>query len=651
MRLLIRVAALLSVLPASYGAVGDVVSSSSTYFVDGVIDVIPTNSVINSVDREFSPRYYDSTKAGPWTIPYSDGTEGDSLMCWSHAATNSLQYWQDVYGVFYNDKGYMAKFGMSAARTLPNGTIGTEDYYGATVPNARQLEIAKSIYTSGRPDRGGKFGEATEWFLKRDYTTYYEEKQSNGSVYKWTISPGGYYSNYFGNNSSYISIYSEYLQTLDSIGTTSGYTPFANGDIGELTETLLPGFGLEKQSDGSYVQTQQGMLPFIGIWYDKTEEQEDGSTKTFSYGHMVSAYGFTLDDAGNIKSLLLVNGDDKATTWEQVYLKVNEAGKMQLYFDADYKTEWLNKAYYIGEVSYINTPEVLQKMLAEYQSADEALVWNGGASEWKSEAHGVELPTEAAGWDVLVDGEDIAEEHHGYYHSYGADGRAVRFDSHGTKREITIVGTVAPGDIEVAEGAYTFKAGEAAVLAGSGRLTVRSGASLSSELVVTGRAVTVESGASLRAERVAVVGDFSALQAATTYSLREAVVPEQAVVAAELDLTAADSLIMETSVSLDGNDLLLRSGSALTMSVDADRVNYLFTDIDTLSIDGTQQRSFSESASAYFTAENLEGYRLVYAAPAGTLALIHNSLLIPEPTTATLGLVALVALAARRRRR
>ncbi|MBQ3525979.1 MAG: PEP-CTERM sorting domain-containing protein [Akkermansia sp.] len=654
-------------IPHTFAATGDTVvsNSSATYVAEGMT-VTGIGTGYAAINRTQSTRFYDSNKGGPWTTPYSDGTEGDSLMCWSHATSNSLQYWQDVYGVFYRDSGNMAEIGSNEPRELPNGYYATEsitDYNGEVVngeypkvevPNAKQLNIAKDFYNNWE-NSGGKFGPAADWYFKWDSTT--------------STSPGGYYSEYFGNGndsrSSFVTIYSQHIEDMDPYvqGTSAGHSAFANNDLNGLKEALLPGFGLEKQANGSYVQTNEGILPFIGIWYDTT----DSSGETLSYGHMLTAYGFTLNADGSLKSILIGNGDDNVARAQELFLKINSDGKIQLYRNSACTTPFIAGCnYYIGEVSYINTPEVLQNMLTEYRSLDEAAVWNGGATEWSTQVDVVdsEIADSSTGWDILVDGANIDEKHHAYYHGYALEGRNVEFGEHAdaNNRTVTVTGTVHARNITVSAAGYEFKAGEDAAIAGAGEgekanLTITSGASLSSEVQLNLGDLTLENGAVLSSDKVIEVhGAFLVkLQEAATFGLARAAVTPEASVHADLDLRDATSITLNAEVNMNDHNLILSADTPITLSLnEVDGSIMFFTNIKQLSIvDGEVTTVVAEGANLtqYFSnittadGRDLSGYQVIYSS--GTLSMT----LVPEPTTATLSLLALAALAARRRRK
>lgn len=634
----------LSALSLSYAhaAVGDVVTinAKNPYYIEGVIDTTPTNSVITSVDRELSTRFYDSNKGGPWTKPYSDGTNGDSLMCWSHASTNAIQYWQDVYGVFYKDSGNMKATSSSTPRPLYNGYYAsnpeeghdTEVWFGATVPNERRMDIARAFY-AGWPNSGGKFRNGVDWYFRWDSTTAKD-------------APGGYYSEYFGNYN----------------GSTPAYvsTEITN-NMGVLKNSLLTALGLEQQTGGSFVQVQEGLLAGLSITRDVYDNGQ-----LLTYGHAINCIGVNLDNNGNLVSILITNGDDDISQMQQIYLASdpNDSGKIKIYRDAACSTLWQSGTeWYVTDVSYINTPEVLQNMLSEYRDTNEAAVWSGTSTEWSTQVDVVdsEIADASTGWDVYVDGstgKEIAEQHHGYYHGYALEGRNVLFDDHAAEgnRTVTINGTVSAGHIEVAAADYQFKKGTDGAIAAGADMTVRSGASLDSEVVLVLHDLELEQGALLSStETITVTGSFlTSLQESASFSLRNAVTPS-ASVAANLDLRMATSITLNTAVDMNGHNLILSADTPITLSLnEVDGSIIFFTNMAQLSIvDGKVTTVVAEGANLtqYFSnittadGRDLSGYQVIYSS--GTLSMT----LLPEPTTATLSLLALAVLATRRRRK
>lgn len=600
-------------------AVGDVVSGTNTqYVVDGVV-------YSGSVNYVQSTRFYDSNKGAPWAGYYSDGrTERDNLMCWSHVASNAIQYWQDVYGVFYTDKGYTT--GGLEARELYNGYYSTElrsgyDTNGVMIEdkevgNAKEINVARAFFANWNND-GAFFIEGADWYFRGGAT--------NKDL---PYATGGYYSNYFGDAGSSTPAY---------VAKTIG------GDMNALKLALAESLGLEQQSDGSYVQVREGAVAALSIMATS--------------GHAINCVGFNTNSDGDLVSIIVADGDDNSARLETIYLKSNGT-EIRMYRDAACSRAWklmsTTKFYHIREVAYINTPEVLENMLSEYRDTNEAAVWNGSSSEWTTQEDVVdsEIADDSTGWDIYVDGstgKDIAEEHHGYYHGYALKGRNVQFGDHAAvdNRTVTINGTVSAGHIEVAAAGYTFKAGENAAIQAGADLTLRSMASLNSELTLQLNNLTLESGAILAASSpITVKGNFLAtLKQEASVSLRVAATPG-VMIDADLDLSEANTVTLETTVDLMNHTLTLREGQSIVVN-GMNGTTPFFSNIGTLYING---QAISEGTDL--------SEQLVFLSQNGTEltnidAIYRDGSIwasIPEPTTATLSLLALAALVTRRRR-
>ena len=116
---------------------------------------------------------------------------------------------------------------------------------------------------------------------------------------------------------------------------------------------------------------------------------------------------------------------------------------------------------------------------------------------------------------------------------------------------------------------------------------------------------------------------------------------------ADLDLSAAKQIILETSVSLNDHTLTLAEGQSITLSSVDENLPF-FTDISQLIIGGKQIAEGTDLGDhlVFISPENKEY-------PNISFIYQNNSILaasIPEPTTATLSLLALAALATRRKR-
>ena len=645
---------------SAVAAIGDSITPSDkvAYHVDGIkmsANYGTTSWNYASVVQAESTRLYDSNKGAPWTGSYADGTEYDSLMCWTHVATNSIQYWQDVYGVFYKDSGNQNATSSGSARELPNGYLGQENIYESgtyvDVNNARELDIAKAFYNSWK-NTGGSFGDAADWFFKADSTT--NPWAANG---QWTYAqphpakdydstfscgtPGGYYSEYFGNGNSD----RDAFVTISAANQTSAAdSTFAYNDREAIKQALLAGFGFTRQDDGSYVQTQEGMTAAISL-----------------SGHVLNCYGFTTDANGNLNTVLIADGDNGTTRLQELQIKeVN--GKLVLYRSSS--SAYINSSTYIDGISYINTPEVLRNMLTEYRSLDEAAVWNGQEANgiWETQVDVVdsEIADEKTGWDVLVNGENIDTKHHDYYHGYALEGRKVLFDDHADadKRRVTINGTVSTPQIEIAAEGYEFVKGTNGAITPGADLVLRSGASLHSGVELALNNLSLEFGATLSMAEAAgiikVSGEFRVGKVdMSAFSARSTTLPA-ASIDADLDLTAATLLVMDGAVDMNGHTLLLNQGATITLNFDAP-AGYdipLFTHIGLLEIEGLGQidigTNLTEVLNITYQENTLPSNfcQLVYT-DTGSITLM----IIPEPATTTLSLLGLCSLAIRRRRR
>lgn len=647
--------------PAVFAAVGDTINPSGkiAYHIDGVkINYGGTLISSTAVVQSESTRLYDSSKGGPWTgsYPDADRTPYDNLMCWTHVAANSIQYWQDVYGVFYKDTGNKNATNSSSARKLPNGYVSKEEVYefssgsNVTVNNARVLPIAEAFYNSWK-NTGGSFDDAADWFFKADSTTNpwdakgkwsgdapHPDKDNDASFNCGT--PGGYYSEYFGNGNS---TRDAFVTITAAEQTSAANSTFAYNDREAIKQALLAGLGFTRQENGSYVQTQEGMMAALSL-----------------SGHVLNCYGFTTNDKGELYSVLIADGDDDAnkTLLRELLIKDNDADKTLVLYSNDRKP-YINSSTYIDGVSYISTPEVLQNMLKEYRSLDEAAVWNGKETNgvWETQVDVVDsvIADETTGWDVRVDGDNIDAKHHDYYHGYALEGRKVRFDDHADTdhRRVTINGTVHTREIEIAAEGYEFVKGTNGAIAAGADMVIRSGAGLHSEVGLNLGLLSLEAGASLSlAESVGAikVSDEFRVEApaVSAFSLRSSTLPA-ANIDADLDLTDTSIVVLEAAVDMNGHTLLLNRDAAITLRSDTAITDYIpfFTNVGMLEIEGIGQiatgTDLTEILNVTYTGD--DSFKLIYTED-GSI-----SLMIPEPATTTLSLLGLCGLAMRRRRK
>ena len=591
------------------GFIADGVKGTNGYFYGGEF----TSDIKNTT------RFYDSTKG------WAKGNDfSDSQMCWAHTASNLIQYWQSYYGVFYKGNYGELPYGSDYTRTLQSPMAGGSS---TVIDDPMRLNVAHKILNYYQSNSAGNVYDATNYY------------------FTWTGDSGGYFSEYFGAVGVGQSNYEGQTAIVSQITTLSSFT-----------DALLPALGISKEGN-TYTQTEAGLIAHLNI--------SDGTNS-----HTLTCYGMTLDADGKIKTVVYADSDDnklntiyadgRVPVLSTAYV-VEENGSVYLYKKDTYSGEMVkiygDGDYYVGAVTHINTPDVLKQMLAEYSDVEnEAQVWNGGSSVWSiQEASTEELPTAATGWDVHVNGESItAQGHDGYYHTYSVDGRDVVFGNHAIadKRNVSIVGTVSAGHIDIAASGYTFTKGsdDAAIKAGAD-MTVRSGASLHSELEIQLNNLTLEAGSTLQIlDRIEVTGNFVTGAAETSaYTTRATVAPEVNILSA-LDLREADSITLQATVNMNGNELYLSEGAKFYISRknEGDEIA-AFTNIGRLYLGDSMTESYIINAEIYYAgSETPLEYLLVYNQQLGSLSFVNS---IPEPTTTTLSLLALTALVGRRRRR
>lgn len=620
--------ALLCSSPLLSAKVGDTLNLTAGFVADGVAASF-TNGVMTfgKTELQASTRFYDSQKG--WV---AGSSYGDSYMCWAHTSSNMIQYWQSYYGVFYKGKSALP-YGSDYKRELYNVMNPSNS---PVITDPMRINVMKALYNSGFSNMGGEVASGTNWF------------------FTWVDSQGGYYSDYFGSVHSGQSNTNGQTATITGINSLSG-----------LKTALLPALGIT-EANGSYTQTEAGLIAHLNV--------TDGTNP-----HTLTCYGLTTHADGSIKSVIIADSDDcrlpsyEGTTGStgtagtytpkltQLYLQTDSTGKLMLYTDESCNTPFISGySYYVAGITQINTPEVLQNMLAEFSdTANEAQVWNGGATEWESQQSSTEkLPTESTGWDIHVNGDNIDEEHKGYYHTYSTDGRSVRFDEHAAadKRSLTITGTVAAESIEVAAAGYEFKAGVQAELKSGARLTVRSMASLHSQVALNLSDLTLESGAELSSDQVITVsGNFYAglHSSAVTFNARSTITPASSI-NADLDLTGASSIILDGTVNMNGHRLYLLANTPITLNYDSASYDIpFFSNVSELLIINANGQKIelkpgsdvTEYLNVYSNEIPLQGISITYTS-AGNI-----SLSIPEPSTTTLSLLSMSLLIARRRRK
>ena len=245
----------------------------------------------------------------------------------------------------------------------------------------------------------------------------------------------------------------------------------------------------------------------------------------------------------------------------------------------------------------------------------------------------------------------ISKEHHTLTINSGADHNFAGIVMGGVSITKQGNGTQTfSGDVSRMDGSLSVQAGKLSFTAETAlniqNLSITAGATLQSPATihVTGDAAFVAG------------TDIAALHRATSVSHTDLNLQGTATVDADLNLAMADSLTMGAVVDMMSNELTL-STTPITLNLmlndaapDTTFDLVLFTNVSQLNLGEAALDFGSRDANLFFTSDYItEDTTLVYANDY-TISL-HNLRVIPEPATATLSMLALAALAMRRRRK
>lgn len=244
------------------------------------------------------------------TTPPESGVKTDVNYCWAAAGSNVMQYWQDTYLNKADDK-LKTPHTIIQGYEQPHGT----DY----------LSIYNEVLKSGKRDETGWPDDFFRWWFKGDAVQSFD---LHGTDYDIVSGQNGYYKN---------------LEFDEDTVTVSTYSP----NIDDFTQFLTTAFE---------TQGQAVTLTIIG---------SDKETGEGSLYHVISCWGYELDEQGLVSSLILSDSDDKYFGAFKV-----DVNPETLFFDEDdsmegvpfFSTEDQGCYYktmdiYVSNADYINTPD------------------------------------------------------------------------------------------------------------------------------------------------------------------------------------------------------------------------------------------------------------------------------------------------------
>ena len=328
---------------------------------------------------------YERMPANTTTTDH-DSLTNDANTCWAQVSMNMVEYWHSYYGVFCND-----------SRELTYGLCYDKKYLdetGGTLSLKQNL-----VFLDTFSNTGDNLVSYLNWILLGDDDPYFSTIE--------VPNQGGYWTDYFTTSYSTRNWYSQ-----------------TNTTVYQLTSDLLTTLGYVKNTDGTYTQSIKGQIAYISM------DSTDGG------GHGITCHGVLLDENGKLKALYVTNSDDREYKLFKLYIK-QDATRHYLYTNEKCTELWeySNDNWYIDGVGGIRTPKLLQDMLAEYEDADNALVWTGNTAangEWDLTAGytSAYLPDETTGWHIEVDGD--------FYAAFYDAERIVRFDDSAKSGKVSV---------------------------------------------------------------------------------------------------------------------------------------------------------------------------------------------------------------------
>ena len=395
----------------------------------------------------------------------------DANTCWYNAGSNVIQYWQTYYGVFYRGVG---DNGTDSA--LPHGYTYDESHLAA-LAGTQSLQVDMLFYDNWE-NVGGNTEMSMYWYLT-GYTSFDDLRNNPAKA--------GFFRDYFANTEPCVMEFEDGGLSMSAI-----------------RRILTDGLGLTENADGTFTQSTVGQIIDFGI-------------SSNVGGHAITCYGAEFDAAGNVTSVLIANSDDMVYGTERLYLK-SENGRVYLYTDEACTRRWDYAAaddWYVDMIGYINTPDSLKRMYAQYTDAQNPLVWNGSSRSWDAAAANPDLlPTEATGWDVYVSEGSFTD----YYHSWYDAARPLEFGDRGQGGEISVKGNIAAGAVSFNSDAYRYSLsgdGNNTVTAASLSITGKGGVVLrtlnfyASEASLSAGSLSLGSGAALTGGSLGVNGGAS----------------------------------------------------------------------------------------------------------------------------------------------
>lgn len=264
-----------------------------------------------------SGNVYDVGKFSKSDDAYIEFIEGevpaDSNLCWAAASSNVIQYWQDTY--------------YKKGEEIPNGIVP----FGYTAPNGTGcLEVYREFVSKWYNTGGSSLNAITWWMQGKGWGTngnYYSDGSSQRNP---AISFGTYYTDIFGDYTK-----------IPSYPSTAGAAFYS------AKMCVQPGTQIEPKFDDIQATIKKAFE------HDAQAVVLDLTAST-GIGHSITCWGYEMNEAGDITTLILSDSDDKKYGTFMVSLTKNEDGKACIGTDRSRSDYHGN--HVIADAVFINTP-------------------------------------------------------------------------------------------------------------------------------------------------------------------------------------------------------------------------------------------------------------------------------------------------------
>lgn len=594
---------------------------------------------VGSPDDTFGTRLNVSSAATTYTVAK------DSILAISGSGTSNFK--ASGEGTVLVDSGQTVTLAVSQSKaadgSLLQGTLSDVNFEVAKTATAtltssdKNMRFKKSITVNGTLEHKHTYSSANS-------TVAINNLKLDSGTYKFT--GGGQYSTIVNQVDNLEvrgsgTIYTNYTSTS---GTISAYPKFKM-HICKLSGDGNIDFLREKTGYGS-TYAHKGIIQI-----DKLDDFA-GSIKLTA--GLATTFDHTLN---SIQNLVLGGG--------------NMTGEIEVAFERG-SGDWLNKANLVfsGDTTIGGLKSTALGVTTTYSANYDKMRLAGGTCSIDDPST-ITTPTDGTRYTLTVKTQASSDD----YTFTGHVGEGLNLAKHGEGKQ-SFVGDLSKfnGDVEVKGGTLVMTSSRAdrvslddsanEAILNVKRLDITGGAKLQAVLKNTsdsGADSALKIVVSGAFEARAYVSDLVGAAEAATFALDDAVGTTAtenpvATINAALDLSSATSLTFETGVDLGNQALTLWSGSrkdltlSRSMRVLQDDGTYdvtLFKNVGSVE----ELSSNSVDAAALFTSDNLtSSSKLVYDSTDKTIVLTNVTFDTPEPTTATLALLGLMGLCARRRR-